>query len=148
VIDALQYTWTGKWPAERSPVINTITINNRRSTDNIYLQPGSPFTAGITTGSSDTTGMYVTCQLQRDELEVAELYSKANYKQEKNYNYLSDSLALPVSYETVNQKGIASRRINIHLQAPADPGPYRLFIYLHNRNNRVATANACFYVHD
>jgi len=34
------------------------------------------------------------------------------------------------------------------LKAPADKGPYRLFLYLKTKEGKTATANACFYVHD
>jgi len=34
------------------------------------------------------------------------------------------------------------------IKAPADKGPYRLFLYLKTKEGKTATANACFYVHD
>ncbi len=149
VIDALHYTWTGKWPPERAPAIYSIKINELISEQNIIIPPGEKFVAGITTDAGHINSVYVTGRLHKDDLEISDMYAQANYRQEKNPDLIPGDAPLEISgYHAVNENGLLRSRINIQFQAPPEPGPYRLFLNLHNKKNRVATANICFYVHD
>ena len=43
VVDVMQYLWTGKWPKNRAPHIESILLNNKKASDIIYLQPGKNY---------------------------------------------------------------------------------------------------------
>ena len=44
-VSALQYLWSGRWPANRAPHVEPPRIDGKQAADNVYLKPGSPHAA-------------------------------------------------------------------------------------------------------
>ena len=46
-VNAMQYLWTGQWPANRAPRVEGLRIDGKAAAENVYLKPGSPHTATL-----------------------------------------------------------------------------------------------------
>jgi hypothetical protein len=43
----MQYAWTGAWPANRSPRVESLLLDGKRGIDNIVLAPGQRVVANL-----------------------------------------------------------------------------------------------------
>ncbi|MCP9751457.1 glycoside hydrolase family 2 TIM barrel-domain containing protein [Ferruginibacter sp. HRS2-29] len=127
VIDVMQYLWNGEWPKLRAPHIDGITINGKQATDFIYLKPGKNFP--VSAPSSDPNKLPLTL---RWELlpESTDLKNGGDWE--------SRPKAIPGAVVKEGKKTI--------LKTPQKTGAYRLFVYITNGKNKVATANVPFYI--
>jgi len=46
-VDVMHYIWTGTWPKNRAPQIESFTINNKTAYDNIVLEANKEYLASI-----------------------------------------------------------------------------------------------------
>ena len=46
-VNAMQYLWTGRWPANRAPRIQQLTIDGQTAAEKVYLKPASAYTASL-----------------------------------------------------------------------------------------------------
>ncbi|MCI4670311.1 MAG: hypothetical protein MRZ79_19395 [Bacteroidia bacterium] len=144
VMDVLEYCWSRKWPKNRSPHINALKIDGKEAIQNIYLQPGT--TCSIMADVKDPNGDEMDYRWQILESEIgltgtggdAEVVPdpvKIKYTEKnQSFSYLKDNF---LSTGTTGA---------LKIKAPLKPGAYRLFVYAHDKNGNVATANAPFYV--
>lgn len=128
VVDVMQFLWRGKWPQNQAPHIYSFQIDNKKVTDNITLKPGSSY--GTITTAFDPNG---------DKLRYRwELLDEAT-----KVGNGGDHEDRPKNMENMLTKAINGR---VTLKAPVKEGAYRLFVYVSDGNNKVATANIPFYV--
>ena len=54
-VDAMYFLWNGKWPENRAPILDYLTLNGHKSSDNVYLEPGKKYSAkvGVTEPDGD-----------------------------------------------------------------------------------------------
>jgi len=128
VVDVMQYLWTGSWPQNRAPHIDSVLLNNKKATDMIYLQHGKDYP--ITVYASDPNQDKMTA---RWELlpESTDLKNGGDHE--------GRPTAVPTSVTVKNLNKAV-------LKTPEKEGPYRLFLYISDGHNKVATANIPFYV--
>jgi hypothetical protein len=111
VVDAMQYCWTGNYPANRAPVIsdrNAMKMNNRIADEGIEVAPNSANTAFVT--ASDREGDVLNYEWMIMEEGTA-----------------SADGSLPDAIEGL----IADNTLNsIQFTAPATPGAYRLYVFV------------------
>jgi len=144
MIDILTYCWTGKYPAERSVSLLSLFINNQQSSGNIYLEPGKSYQVQLTCLGSPVNSI-LKWRVDRDD---DDLYFDPTLNQEKRKNISRDSVVLTDQPKSANLPDPNVRFSYVFtITAPAEPGPYRLFLFL-EKNQKVSTANACFYVHE
>ena len=128
VVDLMQYLWSGKWPSNMSPHLYSFQLDNKRPTDNIYLKPG----------------------------QITRLLAVAADPDKDVLNYRWEILAEPKEYSEGGDhedrpKPILNRvkdsgKGKAEMRAPDTEGPYRIFVYVTDGHNNVATANIPFYV--
>ena len=144
MIDILTYCWTGKYPAEKSVSLLSLFINNQQSSGNIYLEPGKSYQVQFTCLGSPVNSI-LKWRVDRDD---DDLYFDPMLNQEKRKNISRDSVVLTDQPKSANLPDPNIRFSYVFtITAPAEPGPYRLFLFL-EKNQKVSTANACFYVHE
>jgi Glycosyl hydrolases family 2, TIM barrel domain len=128
-VDAMQYLWTGKWPAHRSPIIQqTISAKTEKATDKDA--PGV-FQAGAT----------IRCTIvARDPEEGDPLRIKWDIRRDVSNNPSSggdrEAPSPPIAGAVIRESDQTAI-----IRVPSAPGDYRIFVYVYNMHGGAATAN-------
>lgn len=139
--DECRREWTGNGPALPAPGITSVTIDSLSDVQNIYLKPGEAASVAVHTAKKVSGPMQLRWELQE---EVAE-YLISSYKTQK-MRVLADSVwQLSAVGSDAYENG--ENRYTFQFKTPEYEGPFRLYLYMATANNKVSTANACFYVH-
>ena len=128
VVDVMKYLWTGKWPKNRAPRLDSLLLDGKKSIDNVYLLPGKTYDVKLYAKDVDNDKLHVWWELLHESTDLKEGGDREN-RPKAVKNALSNG----------NLDGIT-------LQAPSEQGAYRLFVYVEDDKNHVATANIPFYV--
>ena len=130
VVDVMQFLWSGKWPKNQAPHIYSFQIDNKKVTDNIVLKPGNSYGAIVTAFDPNGDKLKYRWELLDEATKVGEGGDHED-KPKNMENMLTNAI-----------NGGAT------LKAPIKEGAYRLFVYITDGNNKVATANIPFYVRE
>jgi len=131
-IDELTRMWTGKYPVNRAPLSQSITINETQAVDNIRLKPGQLATAKV--HISDPEGDLLTHKwVLMHEVETR--------SQGGHFEAKPAVLALKII-----TSDIQPNYVEMTFNAPNEVGEYRLFNYAHDGKNKVGNANIPFMV--
>jgi hypothetical protein len=128
VIDILQKEWTGKERNNRAPLIAPIGIDDKKIQDGVYIKPSTTHKAFTDAKDPDNDKITFKWEIYLESTEKKEGGDK------ENKPGAIDGLILDGSGRMLSFK------------APEKEGAYRLFVYVFDGNNNVATANAPFYV--
>ena len=127
-VDAMEYVWTGRWPANRAPSIAPLRLDGRAATDSVVLEPGKPYAARV--DAQDADG---------DPLRY-------------RWTVLHESTATSIGGDREDvppQVAVAMADDGaggVRFAAPAAPGAYRLFVEVHDGQGHAAYANLPFKV--
>jgi len=128
VVDVMQFLWSGKWPQNQAPHIYSFQVDNKKATDNIMLKPGNSYEVLATAFDPNNDKLNYVWEL----LEEATKLGEGGDREER-----------PGKVENMITGKANGKAM---LKAPAKEGAYRLFIYILDGHNKVATANIPFYV--
>ncbi|PJJ60016.1 glycoside hydrolase family 2 TIM barrel-domain containing protein [Hymenobacter chitinivorans] len=128
VVDVMQYLWSGKWPQNRAPHLASFTLNGKKATDNVYVQPGQsvPVVAAVSDPDKDPLTYRYELLPESTDLKTG-----------------GDRESRPAAIPGLLPAGAKGQTT---LQAPTQEGAYRLFVYAYDGKDNVATANIPFYV--
>jgi hypothetical protein len=129
-VNAMQYLWTGHWPAKRAPAIEELAIDGKLAASSVSLQPGSSHTATLQVRARDPKGDPLVLRW-----EIMHEVMRAGYAG------IGEKRSQPIS--GVIQK--ADER-DIVFTAPKLEGAYRVFVYVLDSQGNAATANIPFFV--
>ena len=126
-VDAMQYAWTGEWPENRTPRIETMLLDGKEAAASIRLMPGDAVEARIDLHDPDGDPVSYRWELKHESTATS---GGGDYEEPvaSLEGYLSDPGAAATSLTT-----------------PA-PGKYRLFAYAADEQGRIAHANIPFLV--
>ncbi|WCT10202.1 hypothetical protein [Mucilaginibacter jinjuensis] len=128
VVDVMQYLWTGSYPKNRAPHLDSLLLENKRGTNSVYLQAGKAYQA------------------------EAFVHDPENDKLTARWELLPESTDLKTGGDHESRPepiaGLIGDANTEHaiIKAPEKEGAYRLFLYVMDGHNHVATANIPFYV--
>jgi hypothetical protein len=127
-VDAMQYVWTGAWPENRCPTLESFILDELTAYDNVRLKAGESYAAAV----------------QAKDYENDPITYKWEVLPE------STDLGLGGDYESRPETllSIEVSEAEIELAAPLNPGAYRLFVYATDDGERTATANIPFLVEE
>ncbi len=128
VVDVMQYLWSGRWPANRAPHIADLRLAGKRASDTVYVRAGQRYAATATVTDPDRDVLTYRWELLPEATDV-----------HNGGDRESRPAPLPGAL-TAERPGQAQ------LQAPAQAGAYRLFVYAVDGHGNVATGNIPFYV--
>jgi hypothetical protein len=129
VVDVMHYLWSGRWPKNQAPHLYSLQINNKKAVENVYLQPGSTYNVLAPAVDPDNDKLTYRWELLPEATQLGE-----------GGDYEPRPKSADASLLKPGEKGKAI------LKAPSEEGAYRLFVYVTDGNNNVATANLPFYV--
>jgi hypothetical protein len=128
VVDVMQFLWTGKWPENQAPHIYSLQLDLKKATDNIYLTPGSSHDLLAVATDPDNDHLSYRWEILPEPKE----FSEGGDREDRPMPILNRV--------TSSGNGRAA------MQAPDREGPYRIFVYITDGHNNVATANVPFFV--
>jgi len=128
VVDVMQYLWTGNWPGNRAPHLDSVLLDHKKAKDMIYLQPGKTYPVAVFAHDPDQDKLIARWELLPESTDL------------KNGG---DRESRPAAIPSAVTGEIPGKTL---LKTPGKEGAYRLFLYLSDGRNKVATANLPFYV--
>ncbi|WP_433862748.1 family 16 glycosylhydrolase [Sphingobacterium thalpophilum] len=128
VVDVMQFLWSGQWPANKAPRLDSLILDNRKAKDFIYLQPGRDYPLEVFVSDPDGDQLQTRWEL---------LHESTDLKEGGDREERPDSLGGHIKKQS-GQRAI--------LTSPLQEGAYRIFVYTSDGHNNVATANIPFYV--
>lgn len=127
-VDVMEYLWTGHWPENRAPHIHELTIDGKKSVDNIYVAPGQ-----------DLLVNYLLEDVDGDTLDI-------HFEILKESTDLREGGDLEKRPESLEVEILSRSHTNATIVSPSEPGAYRLFVYGSDPHNHTATGNVPFMV--
>ena len=129
-VDVMHKLWNGRWPADRAPRIDRLTLNDRPGEDSVSVLPGSVNIANAPV--NDETP---------DELTYRWVVMPESTATQSG----GDLEEIPPELDGLTEHvGRDSARIT----APTKPGAYRLYVYIQDAEGAAAHANLPFYVEE
>ena len=127
-VDELTKYWTGKYPSNRAPEVDSLKLDKKNAVDNVYLKPGVACTAKVFASDPDNdpiTYKWVTLR------EVKVKGAGGSFEAEP---------------ESIPIEVISDLNGELKFKTPVAEGEYRLFCYVFDGRKKVGTANFPFYV--
>jgi hypothetical protein len=125
-VDVMHYEWTGKWPANRSPRLDSLKIGKQTAYEAVSLKANQIFEATVWSKDPD-----------KDRLE----YKWEILAEGTNFPYGGGGEKRQPSIPNLILNQNSSK---ITFRAPNKEGSYRLFVYVYDGKNHFATANIPF----
>jgi hypothetical protein len=127
-VDAMQFIWTGAWPENRCPSLESFILDDKTAYDNVKLKAGEKYQATVVATDYENDPIMYRWEILPE----------------------STDLGMGGDYESRPETllSMESEQSEIELDAPNTPGAYRLFIYATDDGNRSATANIPFFVEE
>jgi Glycosyl hydrolases family 2, TIM barrel domain len=130
MMDVMEFNWTAKWPANRAPRLDSILLDKKTRYQNIRLKTDKQYVLQVFTHDSDNDTLKTTCEIMPDQPDL--------FKDGGDFELRPKPIDCKVLID--NAKGI------IEFNTPSNKGPYRIYVYVHDGHNHVATANVPFFV--
>ena len=127
-IDELTLYWTGKYPSNRAPQVDSLKLEGKNAVQNVYIKPGVTSIARIFAADPNNDPLTYQWAIQR-EVKVR-----------------SAGGAHEAEPESITIEVISDKNGELKFKSPTSEGEYRLFCYVFDGKNKVGTANFPFYV--
>lgn len=128
VMDELEYAWTGAYPDNRGPAIDSYTIDGKDRYESVYLDPGRYYSVSVDASDPNKDELFYKWELLPESTDI-----KSGGDKESRPD------AVEIKFKGESNQG------DIVFRAPKKEGPYRLFVYIYDGNGKAATANFPFY---
>lgn len=129
-VDVMEYLWTGNWPQNRSPIIESFQLNNKDAYSNIKLAANQSYQAEVKSSDPDGDKLTYSFEILHESTDLKDGGDLENRPQTVQWN------------RKELKEGI------IEFSVPDTNGAYRIFAYVHDGNEHVATANIPFFVNN
>jgi hypothetical protein len=128
VIDVMHYIWNGAWPANRSPGIRNMLLDSKTAHDEVTLNAVGRYVASVTVHDPEGDPLRYRWEVMRE----SEATQAGGDREE-----------IP---EVLPGLILESAPGQVQMQAPREPGAYRLFVYVYDDRGHAAHANIPFQV--
>ncbi len=127
-VDVMEYKWTGAWPLNLAPRIESFVLNGLEANDNIKLSPGMEAESTVMVSDAERDSLSFHWSVQPEATEVGH-----------GGDDESEPPLIPNLFAMVDGG-------QVNLNAPTKPGAYRLFIHITDGQGSAAHANIPFLV--
>ena len=127
-MDVMQHLWTGEWPKNRAPQITSFTLDKDKADSSVTLKAGKAYPARVKAGDPDGDALTYRWEI----MEESRATQSGGDKEE-----------IPARIEGLISNAKAG---SATVTAPAEPGPYRLFVYVEDGQGNAGHANIPFRV--
>jgi hypothetical protein len=127
-VDAMQFLWTGEWPENRCPTLESFSLDGKGPYDNIKLKAGETVKAIVVVNDPDNDPVRYRWEILPESTDLG---------------WGGDHESRPGTLLSIE-----SEQTGLEMVAPITAGAYRLFVYATDAGNRSATANIPFYVEE
>jgi hypothetical protein len=128
VVDVMQYLWTGAYPKNKAPHIYAFQLDGKKSVNSIQLKASSKYEAVLDAFDPDNDKLSYHYEILPEATKVGE----GGDHEDKPH-------ALKLGLEDL-------KKDKVTITSPDKIGAYRLFVYVRDGQNNVATANIPFFV--
>lgn len=128
MVDVLQKLWSGTERSNKAPVVLPIGIDDLETHKGVYLKPSTQHFAYTDAKDPDNDKLYY----------YWEMYHESKEKKEGG--------DLEQKPQSLNDLILEGKSKTLSFKAPAEEGPYRIFVTVYDGKNHIASANAPFYV--
>jgi hypothetical protein len=125
-VDAMEYLWTGEWPGNRCPTLESFSLDGKGPYDNIKLKAGNTVKATVVVNDPDMDPVSFRWEILPESTDLG---------------WGGDHESRPGTLLSIE-----TEQSGLEIEVPQAPGAYRLFVYATDTGNRSATANIPFYV--
>lgn len=126
-VDVMHYIWNGEWPANRTPRLNSLRLDGKSATDNVYLKANQAYAAEVDAADPDGDPLTYLWEIMPESTDLGDG---------------GDAESVPEAIPGL----ISGQGAAIQAKAPTKPGAYRLFVYVMDGKNHAAHANIPFMV--
>ena len=131
VIDVMHYLWSGRWPTNKAPHVYSLQLAGKKAVQNVYVKAGATYPVSAVVTDPDQDGLTYRWELLPEPTQVGE-----------GGDFEARPKPVANAFLRSTNSGQAS------LKSPTKAGAYRLFVYVTDGHNNVATANLPFYVNE
>lgn len=128
VVDVMEYLWTGNYPKNRAPKLESFQLDGRKTQDMIYLSPNKPYALELLVHDPNHDKLTTRWEL---------LHESTDLKEGGDREGRPEAILGSVQADNFDRATLTT---------PQKEGAYRIFAYVSDGKNKVATANIPFYV--
>jgi hypothetical protein len=133
-VEVMQYEWTGKWPENRTPRIESLQIDGLNALDNIDLKAETEHQAYVSVKDPDGDDLKIEWELVPENKKFGAYAGQGETKP-------------PTVEGAIIRQEDGGK--NIKFTTPGEiGGNFRMFVYANDGNNNVAVANIPFHIQD
>ncbi|MDX1906159.1 MAG: glycoside hydrolase family 2 TIM barrel-domain containing protein [Bacteroidia bacterium] len=129
MVDMMSYLWTGAWPANRAPQLDSLLINGQNAFNKVYLHQGQTYEARVFARDPEGDSLTYTW----------ELLPEGDYRTITGGDKEPRPVPITGRFETGADNAVLTFR------APDTTGPYRIFVYVRDAQGE-SNANVPFFV--
>lgn len=126
-IDVMQKVWTGQWPENRVPSVDSVLLDGRTRYDNVRLSAGRDYDLTFISSDPDNDPLTIDIEILHESTDLGD-----------GGDYESRPEAVSGLVKTITNGKVT-------FTAPEDQGAYRIFLYIRDGQNHAATANVPFF---
>ena len=127
-VDEMHRIWTGAYPDNQAPKLESMQLDGRDATASIRLNPGAVYAAASLVSDADQDSLQYYWEVKRESESQA---------------HGGDDEVVP---ETLEGLVADATMPEVTVTAPSQPGPYRLFVYVRDGQGSAAHGNIPFFV--
>lgn len=127
-IDVMHYIWNGSWPANRTPRLESMELDGKTAYDNVTLAPNQTYAAEAVIADPEGDTITYRWEIMPESEDLGE---GGDYEE---------------TPEVLEGLVTGADQAQVTVQAPQEPGAYRLFVYAYDGNGHAAHANIPFLV--
>lgn len=125
-VDMMHYIWNGEWPENRTPRLDSMTLDARTSRQSVFVEPGMEYETSIFVTDFENDSLTYKWVLMRESEETKEG---------------GDREEVPEQLQVIE-----SGANSVKITTPVEEGAYRLFGYAFDGKKHAAHDNIPFFV--